>query len=119
MVKRNTTDHRTKRRIPITTAIRVRCSDWDHFQTEYSGNISEGGVFIATRHPLKPGTVFTLELTVGAEVMMTKAQVIWTKEFADPKGRPSGMGARFLELDAESHKVLSGWIDDLESRRSK
>ena len=108
-------EHRSNRRVPISTAIRIRCENWDHFQTEYLGNLSGGGIFIATAKPLKPGTLFALELSVGGEKVQTKAQVIWTKEFSQD-GRPSGMGARFLELDAQSHKVLTGWLEDLEKK---
>ena len=109
--KRSQSEDRFKQRIPISTAVRIRCDDWEHFRTEYAQNISEGGIFIQTREPLSPGTLFHLEMSVGGEKLLAKAQVIWTKEFSSRETRRSGMGARFMDLDANTRDLVRKWIE--------
>jgi uncharacterized protein (TIGR02266 family) len=109
MGKRKQNEGRSKKRVSVDHAVRVRCEDWDSFQTEYAGNISEGGIFVQTKKPLSPGTIFSLELSVAGENFLAKAQVIWTKEFSD-ESRHSGMGARFVEMSDESEEILHKWI---------
>ncbi len=100
MVRKNTKkEPREKKRVLISEEVRIRCEDWDEFQVQHVENISEGGVFIKTNQPLKPGEVFRLCVDVGGEELAAVAQVIWTKEFSEVSPRASGMGARFLEID--------------------
>ena len=105
------TESRGKRRVPISTAVRIRCADWNTFRTEHAENISEGGIFILTESPLKPGTMFTLQMQVALESLNATAQVIWTKEFSKDGGRSSGMGARFLEFAEDQKLTLQRWLN--------
>ncbi|MFH1018970.1 MAG: TIGR02266 family protein [Pseudomonadota bacterium] len=104
-------EDRFKQRIPISTAVRIRCDNWEHFRTEYAENISEGGIFIQTREPLSPGTPFHLEMSVGGEKILAKALVIWTKEFSTRETRRSGMGARFVDLNEAGRGLIRRWIE--------
>jgi Tfp pilus assembly protein PilZ len=55
--------------------------------------------------------MFQLEMSVAGEKILAKAQVIWTKEFSGKEKRPSGMGARFVELDEACRAVVRRWIE--------
>ena len=113
MPRKEKEEDRTSRRVSVSKAVRIRCENWERFQTEYTGNISDTGIFITTEQPLSPGTVFTLEMSVGEETIVAKAQVIWTKEFAPFEKRLSGLGARFVDMDPQSERILQDWIADL------
>jgi uncharacterized protein (TIGR02266 family) len=99
-------EERSKPRLPISEPVRIQCKDWDQFQVEQAGNISEGGIFVQTDRLLSPGTEFSLDLRIGGEEISTRAKVIWTKEFPKESGRHSGIGARFLNLPAKYKKKL-------------
>lgn len=111
--KEQKAEERFKARIPFEQEIQIQCSDWDQFRTEHAENISEGGIFVKTDHPLSPGTQFRLKIRVGDRLIETEAQVIWTKEFGPTPGRISGMGARFLSIDSATQLYLRDMIQNV------
>jgi uncharacterized protein (TIGR02266 family) len=80
-----------------------------HFETvqefvlEYAANISAGGVFVVTDFPPEMDQVITvvLELPDGRPPVPCKAQVVHrvTKEEAQARGEPAGVGVQFIEAD--------------------
>jgi uncharacterized protein (TIGR02266 family) len=79
--------------------------------TDYSVNISTGGLFLETASPLPAGSELLLEFPLPgrAESVVCQARVAWVNA-PDCPGRlqlPSGMGMQFLDLS----------LDDLQSIR--
>ncbi len=99
------------RRIALEREVTIRVPRFDTFVTEYSANISTTGMFIVSEHPLPPGTNFTFEFSVADDwkLIRGKAQVVWTRHRDEAKERPAGMGVRFVELDAQSRRLIR-WI---------
>lgn len=99
------------RRIALEREITIRVPRFDTFVTEYSTNISTTGMFIVSEKPHAPGTTFTFEFSVADDwkLIRGKAQVVWTRYRHEDKGRPAGMGVRFVELDAQSRRLIR-WI---------
>jgi uncharacterized protein (TIGR02266 family) len=68
-----------------------------NFYTGFSGDISEGGVFVATETRLATGTSVTLYFVLpGGRAVRAEGHVRWARTAED--GRVSGMGVGFAEL---------------------
>ena len=99
------------RRIALEREVTIRVPRFDTFVTEYSTNISTTGMFIVSEKPHAPGTTFTFEFSVADDwkLIRGKAQVVWTRYRNEDDSRPAGMGVRFVELDAQSRRLIR-WI---------
>ncbi|MFQ5524796.1 MAG: TIGR02266 family protein [Thermoanaerobaculia bacterium] len=99
------------RRIALEREITIRVPRFDTFVTEYSSNISTTGMFIVSDKPQAPGTTFGFEFSVADDwkLIRGKAQVVWARYRDEGGERPAGMGVRFVELDAQSRRLIR-WI---------
>ncbi len=99
------------RRIHLEREIAIRVPQFDSFVTEYSGNISTTGMFILTDKPQARGTELAFEFSVADDwkLIRGKARVVWARYQDEGPDRPPGMGVRFVELDAQSRRLIR-WI---------
>lgn len=110
----DTDDRRYQRRLPIR--INVAYEDMEDFLTDYTANLSIGGMFIETEDPLGVGTHFRLRFTVPNRPapIDTIAEVRWAQERTPGSPMAPGMGVRFQELapaDQEAvQEMLSTWV---------
>ena len=65
----------------------------------YSRNISATGMFLATIHPMKPGTLLVIEMQGESSTFNVKAKVMHSAKVSPllQSVRPSGMGVRFID----------------------
>jgi uncharacterized protein (TIGR02266 family) len=110
----NTTNRQASvdsRRVELEREVSIRVPRFDTFVTEYSQNISTTGMFIVSESPQAPGTTFSFEFSVADDwkLIRGKAQVVWTRYRDEGPERPPGMGVRFLEVDAQSRRLVR-WI---------
>jgi uncharacterized protein (TIGR02266 family) len=110
----NTTNRQASiesRRIALEREISIRVPRFDSFVTEYSANISTTGMFIVSENPQPPGTSFSFEFSVADDWKLIRGsgQVVWTRYRDEGGERPAGMGVRFIELDAQSRRLIR-WI---------
>ncbi|HEY9421159.1 MAG TPA: PilZ domain-containing protein, partial [Thermoanaerobaculia bacterium] len=87
-----------------------------HHEREYlegvAENVSLGGMFIATRSPLKEGSLVTLSFlngVAGAPPVRAKALVCWRRRWSHPRG----MGVRFLEFENLGPRGFDGWLQEV------
>lgn len=80
-------------------------------------DISDGGVFIATREPVNQGQKLKVALyleTESPELVEFSGRVAWVNE--DGKrvhaGLPSGFGVEFLELEERETACLKSYLDE-------
>ncbi len=92
---------------------RVQVRFWPEQHTEqahagYSRNVSATGMFIATVHPLKPGTPLTIEFTDERTAVTVGAKVVNYAKVSPllQSVRPSGMGVRFLDRAPGLERLL-------------
>jgi type IV pilus assembly protein PilZ len=100
-------DRRSAERVPVTWS--VDCETDDTFLYANITNISEMGIFVATREPLEVGTKLTLRFAPpGArESFVLLGQVQWinpVKMLAE--NRNPGMGVSFLNLTPEDRERI-------------
>jgi Tfp pilus assembly protein PilZ len=58
-------------------------------------NLSAGGMFVATEHPLSEGQLVGLLLELEHCKLPLRGSVVWQRRTSGP-GRPTGMGLRLL-----------------------
>jgi len=82
--------------------------------TDYSLNISTGGVFLETANPLPPGSPLSLEFNLPnrSEPIVSQARVAWIN---DPKRitkphLPPGMGVQFLDLSLADLQAVRDFV---------
>lgn len=104
---------RDSRRVPLETRVQFSFDRFSGFISEFSSNISPGGIFIKTRKPLPAGQVLDFEFRLGDgfELINGRGQVVWTRAEDEGPNRPAGMGIRFLELGEGSKELIYKIVD--------
>jgi len=104
---------RDSRRVPLETRVQFKFDLFSGFLSEYSANISPGGLFIRTRTPQPPGTVLDFEFRLGDgfELIKGKGEVVWARAEDEGPSRPGGMGLRFLDLADGSQELIYRIVD--------
>ena len=84
--------------------------------SNYTVNMSMGGVFIETEDISPPGTEFDVEFMLpdSDTTITSKARVAWTNEPGKPKNvrLPSGMGLQFLDLSLKNLRAIRDFLDN-------
>src|ERR1700712_2787655 len=104
---------RDSRRVPLETRVQFKFDRFDGFISEYSANISPGGMFLRTRVPQPPGTVLDFEFRLGDgfELIRGRGEVVWNRLEDEGPTRPGGMGLRFQELSEGSKELIYRIVD--------
>lgn len=92
-------------RVPLETDTRMSVES-----TEKTKNISEDGVFIVTKKPLKPGTMIKMKFSLPGtgNNIQTRAEVMWIRKGKEKKG-PDGMGVKFVNLSSEMKEIICSY----------
>lgn len=105
---------RDSRRVPLETRVQFKFDRFSGFISEYSANISPGGMFLRMGSPRPPGTVLDFEFRLGDgfELIKGRGEVIWARAEDEGPTRPAGMGIRFLELSEGSRDLIYRIVDE-------
>jgi len=103
-----------RRRVPLERKISLKFKEFRGFITEYSQNLSMGGMFIRTSSPKPVGTIFDFELSLTDDFKLVQGigEVIWVREVDAGPEKPSGMGVRFLDLSSESRRLIQRIVEE-------
>ena len=85
----------------------------NRFFTGFAGNISDGGLFVATDRPLPIGLPIMIRFSIPQfEVPITvTAEVRWVRSpKSDLDETAGGMGVKFLDLPADIALAVDGFI---------
>ncbi len=104
---------RDSRRVPLETRVQFKFDRFSGFLSDFSANISPGGMFIRTREPQPPGTLLEFEFRLGDgfELIKGSGEVVWVREEDEGPTRPAGMGLRFQELSLGSKELIYRIVD--------
>ncbi len=99
-------DKRRQPRHPLILKVDYR--DVNKFFTDFAENLSAGGMFIATRKPLPPGTSIIVEFMLPdtALKVKTRAEVVWARKNTSSPSKKRGMGIKFYDLSNEDKKKI-------------
>ncbi len=102
---------------------RVRFKSGQDFLTEYTENLSRGGMFLATTQRLEPGQTIKAQLEIAGidEPIEVEGKVAYRLDAkqAEEKGRAAGLGVQFVDLNSEAKARLDHYISRLETHRSR
>lgn len=102
-------DRRRYPRVPLSLLIQYRFDTLEDFLSEYSTDISMGGMFIRTEQPKDEGTLVYLQfyLRDGAKLIEGLGRVVRVNPL-DPAGgdAAAGMGIEFVNFDEESMELI-------------
>jgi len=92
-------EQRRSPRVPADVKVDYRTVG--SFITDYTYNLSKGGLFIQTSLPLDVGTRVRLRLTVpnGEAPFGVDGVVKWVATMRDKDKHPPGMGIEFIDID--------------------
>ena len=97
-------------RAPLSLLIQYRFDTLEDFLSEYSTDISLGGMFIRTEDPKDEGSLIYLQfyLRDGAKLIEGLGRVVWVNPpGSDPaEDQPSGMGIEFVNFDEDSMQLI-------------
>ncbi|MBL8922475.1 MAG: TIGR02266 family protein [Myxococcaceae bacterium] len=91
---------------PISLSVRLPFKTAEEFLQGYGANLSRGGIYLRARQLHPPGTPVTLEVKLadGARILYGNATVSWV---TGTRGEGvTGMGFKFITLDAGSRRFL-------------
>ena len=107
-------DRRRSARAPLQ--VRVSYSTVDALFTEFSRNVNEGGIFVATDTPPEIDTrvLLKFQLPGSDKPIQASGRVAWIQSAQGDE--PAGMGIEFDELDGKARAHIDDLIRELRSR---
>lgn len=107
---RSVSDNRRAPRLPVEVKVDYRTVG--SFITDYTKDISKGGVFIRTSLPLEIGERVRLRLTLpgGDAPFALDGVVKWTSTLRDKEKHPPGMGIEFVDFDDDTRKRIEDLV---------
>jgi uncharacterized protein (TIGR02266 family) len=104
------TDERKDERCIAALKISYNC--YDEFITEYTKDVSNGGMLINTKRHHEINDIVDLSLTVpGLDTpIKIKGEVVRVK-IHNVKDEDAGIGIKFIDIDSESRKALIDFIN--------
>ena len=101
-----------RRTLRVPTHLKVRFTRGAIIEFGATEEISEGGLFLATRRPLAPGTPLYLEIDANQadHALESEGTVAWVRETDDDNG-PAGMGIRFEHPDPETQAAVAALVE--------
>ena len=103
-------DNRRSSRLPAEVKVDYRTVG--SFITDYSRNISRGGVFIRTSLPLQVGERIRIRLTLpdGDVPFALDGEVKWISTIRDRDQHPPGMGVEFVDFSEDVQAKLEALV---------
>lgn len=107
-------EQRSEPRHNARLAIYYFTNEQQNLMTNYSVNISSGGVFIETANilPVDTSLIVKFKLPDTDPVIMCNARVAWTNEpeSLSKSNLPPGMGLQFLDLSLENLHIIREFL---------
>jgi uncharacterized protein (TIGR02266 family) len=103
-------NRREHERVPLQ--VEVSLTSENNFYTGFTSDISEGGIFVATRETVPVGTKLTFELKLGSGTIQVNGVVRWTRPYNElMEGVAPGVGVEFVNLHPKIAQVVNAFID--------
>ena len=103
-------ERRVHQRVPHE--VEISLTSESNFYTGFTSDISEGGVFIATRETVPVGTEVTFEMKLGSGSVNVTGIVRWARpytELSDETVAP-GVGVQFTNLHPKVAQIVNAFI---------
>jgi myo-inositol-1(or 4)-monophosphatase len=114
MVLSGTSERRGFRRAELKMAITYQSGE--EFKTDYTQNLSEGGLYVQTSTPLPVGTKLEVDLAVPSLQQPLKIQglVVWAQQASRGGRGVPGMGIQFLAMEPADRELIARLVASVE-----
>jgi type IV pilus assembly protein PilZ len=101
--------------------VRVEYRTVGSFLSDWSVNISQGGLFIQTKNPLKEGTSVRLVFSLPGIPLLfdLNGEVKWTQEVPSEQQPFAGMGVEFVDLDDRIRDRIENYVKRISEEMPK
>jgi type IV pilus assembly protein PilZ len=95
--------------------LKVEYERMNSFFYDYTKNISRGGTFVRTEHPMPIGSRFVFKLTVPGltRALELTGEVRWVRRPDEVPAAEAGMGIQFVFEDDGQRAVIDGVVEKL------
>ncbi len=96
----------------VQKSLALSYQDHTGFVKAFTGNISQGGLFIRSKKPLEMGEEFLLKLTLPGipNALNIKCKVMWVRKSQLDIKRPAGMGVQFCKMASDDYTILKQYL---------
>ncbi|HMQ11420.1 MAG TPA: TIGR02266 family protein [Oligoflexia bacterium] len=111
-------DKRSSNRVPLNTKVHLEFEKFSGFVSEFSHNISPGGMFIKTPNPLPIGSIVSFEFRLkdSFQLIQGLGEVSWIRSNVISADEPAGMGIRFREISDRSRDLIKAIVTQTKSQ---
>lgn len=107
-----TENQRIDKRCPVS--LKVRYGTAQEFKTDYTRNVSRGGMFLATTSNVKVGTGMYLELFLpDLKEPIRLSVVVVHRQLYSADNKVPGIGVKFLDIDPSDRSKLINYLNSL------
>ena len=102
----------------FNAALKITYNSYDEFITEYTKDVSNGGMLINTKRHHEINEIVDLSLTIpGLDTpIKIKGEVVRVR-IHNVKDEDAGIGIKFIDIDSESRKALIAFINIQNARK--
>ncbi|MEW6616003.1 MAG: TIGR02266 family protein [Thermodesulfobacteriota bacterium] len=115
-------DFSSRKETRILQTLSLTYKDKKSFAKAYTGNLSNGGLFIITENPFQQGEQFLLKLQLPglSDSVKVKCEVVWTRKKSEtPETSPPGMGVKFIDITKKNHLMLEQYLKEIAKDEEK
>ncbi len=99
-------------RAPIEQEMELKFPNFELLVTAMSANISTTGMFIQSPEPAPVGTTLSFRFRIEDwSPIQGTIRVIWNRQQVEASNRPTGIGVKFVDLDAQSRRMIRYLVD--------
>ena len=107
-----------RRRHPrVPARLEVRYARRNTFFADYTQNISQGGLFVATESPLEVGSVFQFDMHIPGvdDPLSLRGEVRWNSQPGEDEDIPveAGMGISFIFENDDERQMVDDFVEQL------
>jgi uncharacterized protein (TIGR02266 family) len=97
----------------VNMSVELSATSESNFYTGISGDIEEGGLFIATHQNHQPGTLIELTLSLpGQPPMQLAGEVRWVREYSEfTEDVEPGLGVGFFKLPDQARQAIAAFMN--------
>jgi uncharacterized protein (TIGR02266 family) len=109
MSDRNARRHQ-RARVPLL--VQYRFSPVGEYQTDYTANLSRGGMFIVTDQPREVGSILHIQFVTrdGSRIIRGRGRIVRSVEQGEGDDRRTGQAIEFLDFDEEDMRFVDALV---------
>ena len=102
-------ERRVHERVPLE--VEISLTSESNFYTGFTSDVSEGGIFVATRETIPVGTKLSFDMKLGSGTVKVTGEVRWARAYNElNEDVPPGVGVQFTDLHPKVAQIINAFI---------